>query len=65
MKFVKNGWYAAAWAEEITRELFQRTLLNESVLLYRSEAGSVRCRRMLEAEANEKTDPKKINVSAQ
>lgn len=31
MKFVKNGWYAAAWAQEITRELFQRTLLNESV----------------------------------
>jgi len=39
MKFVRNGWYAAAWSEEIGRSLFERKLLNESVLLYRTEAG--------------------------
>ncbi|WP_321821579.1 MULTISPECIES: aromatic ring-hydroxylating dioxygenase subunit alpha [unclassified Burkholderia] len=39
MKFVKNAWYAAAWSEEIGRELFQRKMLNEPVLLYRTEDG--------------------------
>jgi phenylpropionate dioxygenase-like ring-hydroxylating dioxygenase large terminal subunit len=40
MKFVKNTWYVAAWSEEVTRALFHRTLLKESVLLYRKEDGT-------------------------
>jgi vanillate O-demethylase monooxygenase subunit len=39
MNFVKNAWYAAGWSEEIGRELFQRKMLNEPVLLYRAEDG--------------------------
>lgn len=39
MKFLRNAWYAGAWAEEIGRTLFERRMLNESVLMYRSEDG--------------------------
>lgn len=35
MAFLKNAWYAAAWAEEVGREMLARTLLGESVLMYR------------------------------
>lgn len=37
--YVRNAWYPAAWADEVTREPFSRTLLGEPVLLYRTEAG--------------------------
>ncbi|MFI5267422.1 MAG: Rieske 2Fe-2S domain-containing protein [Chloroflexota bacterium] len=39
--FVRNAWYAAAWSEEIGRELIERWLLDEPVALYRTEAGAV------------------------
>ncbi|NQD55665.1 aromatic ring-hydroxylating dioxygenase subunit alpha [Pseudomonas sp. CM25] len=42
MVFLRNVWYVAAWDEEINNEtLLQRTLLNESVLFFRDEAGGV------------------------
>ncbi|MES1980403.1 MAG: aromatic ring-hydroxylating dioxygenase subunit alpha [Pseudomonadota bacterium] len=40
MRFLKNTWYVAAWAEEVSRGLFSRTLLGESVLMYRKEDGT-------------------------
>lgn len=40
MSFLRNCWYPAAWGTEVeTGALFQRTLLNESVLLFRDSAG--------------------------
>jgi phenylpropionate dioxygenase-like ring-hydroxylating dioxygenase large terminal subunit len=39
MQFLRNAWYAAAWSEEIGRSLLQRTLLNEPLLFFRSQAG--------------------------
>jgi phenylpropionate dioxygenase-like ring-hydroxylating dioxygenase large terminal subunit len=40
--FVRNCWYVAAWANEIVDDgLFSRTLLNESVLLYRTASGEL------------------------
>lgn len=42
MKCLKNTWYVAAWDTEVrTGELFARTLLNESVLFFRDDAGKV------------------------
>lgn len=42
MIFLRNAWYMAAWADEVTHgELFSRVLLNESILFYRLEDGSV------------------------
>ena len=41
MEYPKNCWYVAAMSHEIHRALFARTLLNEPVLLYRREDGSV------------------------
>jgi vanillate O-demethylase monooxygenase subunit len=40
MAYLRNAWYPAAWAEEVTREPMARTLLDEPVLLYRTEAGA-------------------------
>ncbi|OLL31688.1 hypothetical protein BTH42_10250 [Burkholderia sp. SRS-W-2-2016] len=37
--FVKNTWYVAAWAEEVTRELMSRKFLNTPVVMYRTEKG--------------------------
>lgn len=37
--FARNGWYVAAWSHEVGRELICRTLLNEPILLFRTEAG--------------------------
>ena len=38
--FVRNAWYVAAWDHEITQEgLFTRTILNEPILLYRTQDG--------------------------
>ncbi|MFL6624297.1 MAG: Rieske 2Fe-2S domain-containing protein [Sulfurifustis sp.] len=39
-KFLRNAWYVAAWGEEITRNLFSRQILGESVLMYRKEDGT-------------------------
>ena len=37
MTFLRNAWYCAAWAREITRKPLARTLLNEKVVMYRKE----------------------------
>jgi vanillate O-demethylase monooxygenase subunit len=39
--FIRQQWYAAAWSHEITRTPFERTLLDEPVLMYRTESGRV------------------------
>jgi phenylpropionate dioxygenase-like ring-hydroxylating dioxygenase large terminal subunit len=40
--YLKNVWYVAGWDQEVKAdELFQRTLLNESVLLFRDDDGKV------------------------
>ncbi|AYC32330.1 aromatic ring-hydroxylating dioxygenase subunit alpha [Pseudomonas cavernae] len=40
MTFLRNAWYPAAWDTEVPiGELFNRTLLNESVLLFRDSSG--------------------------
>lgn len=41
MPFLKNAWYAAGWSADIGREPIMRRLLDEPILLYRSEAGKV------------------------
>ena len=38
--FIRNLWYVAAWASELTDGLLGRTLLDESVLLYRQADGT-------------------------
>jgi len=39
--FIRNCWYVAAWDYELKEgELFQRTILNESILLYRASDGT-------------------------
>jgi phenylpropionate dioxygenase-like ring-hydroxylating dioxygenase large terminal subunit len=40
MTFLKNAWYPAAWGHEVTRKPLARTLLNDPVVLYRTEAGA-------------------------
>lgn len=37
--FLLNTWYAVAWAGEIGRSPFSRTVCNEPLVLYRTEAG--------------------------
>lgn len=37
--FVRNAWYCAGWAEEITDNLVARRILDEPVVLYRTEEG--------------------------
>lgn len=41
-RFLRNCWYIAGWEDELSAEgMFERTLLNESVLFYRTEAGRI------------------------
>ncbi|UUX95477.1 aromatic ring-hydroxylating dioxygenase subunit alpha [Aquabacterium sp. J223] len=40
MAFLRNAWYAAAWADEVGDGLFTRRILDEPVLLYRNDAGT-------------------------
>ncbi len=35
----RNGWYVAAFSHELRRELLSRWILNEPVVMYRTEAG--------------------------
>ena len=35
--FLKNAWYAATWSYEVKKELFERTIIGESILFYRKE----------------------------
>lgn len=37
--FMRNSWYVAAWAKDLTRALLPRTLLGEPLVLYRKENG--------------------------
>jgi len=39
MTYLKNTWYVAAWAEEITREPLRRKLLDQELVFYRKENG--------------------------
>ena len=39
MNFVHNGWYVAALAEMITRDPIQRNMLDQAIVLFRTEAG--------------------------
>ncbi len=42
MSFLRNAWYVAAWDQEVKADtLLSRTLLNESVLLFRDDAGTI------------------------
>lgn len=40
-RYLRNAWYVAAWSSEIGRGLFERTILEQPVLLYRRENGEV------------------------
>jgi phenylpropionate dioxygenase-like ring-hydroxylating dioxygenase large terminal subunit len=40
MKFLRNTWYVAAFDKEVSRELFARDILGESILMYRKEDGT-------------------------
>lgn len=37
--FLKNAWYVAAWADEITRDLQQIVVLGEKICVFRTETG--------------------------
>lgn len=39
MKYQRNAWYVAAFGRDIDRELRRRVILEEPILLYRTEAG--------------------------
>jgi len=39
--FVTNAWYVAAWGHEIGRELTQRWIIREPIVLFRTAAGEV------------------------
>jgi len=40
MTYLKEAWYVAGFAEEVTRTPLRRTLLDQSIVLYRTEAGA-------------------------
>ena len=40
-RYLRNAWYVAAWSSEVGRGLFERTILEQPVLLYRKENGEV------------------------
>jgi phenylpropionate dioxygenase-like ring-hydroxylating dioxygenase large terminal subunit len=40
LKFLRESWYVAARAVEVTRQPLARTLLDEPVVLYRGEDGT-------------------------
>lgn len=39
--FLYNAWYVAAWSKDITSKPLARTLLNEPVVLFRTQGGAV------------------------
>ncbi len=39
--FLRNAWYVVAWDHEVRRELLARTVLNENLILFRTEDGGV------------------------
>jgi vanillate O-demethylase monooxygenase subunit len=38
--FLRNAWYVAAWSFEVKKALFERTIINESILMYRKLDGT-------------------------
>lgn len=38
-RFLDNAWYAAAWSDEVSQSLFERTLIGRSVVFYRDAHG--------------------------
>jgi len=42
MMFLKSAWYAAAWGDEVSKELFVRTVAGEAILLTRGDDGTPR-----------------------
>ena len=41
MDYVKNAWYVAGWSDDFSRTLRPLTILEQNVVLYRTEAGDV------------------------
>lgn len=39
MRFIRNGWYVAAWPEEVSEKPLARRLGNEPIVLYREKSG--------------------------
>jgi vanillate O-demethylase monooxygenase subunit len=39
--FLRNAWYVAAWDHEVRQSLLARTIMNENVVFFRTENGSV------------------------
>ena len=39
--FIRNAWYVAAWSKEVGRSYLTRRILNEPVLMYRKQDGTV------------------------
>jgi phenylpropionate dioxygenase-like ring-hydroxylating dioxygenase large terminal subunit len=39
--YLRNSWYVAAWSNEIARQPFARTILEEPIVFYRKEDGSL------------------------
>lgn len=39
MSFVRNAWYVAGWAENFDRALTPLTIMDEAIVIYRTEAG--------------------------
>ncbi len=38
-EFLNNAWYAAAWSDEVGQALFERTIIDRSILFYRDPDG--------------------------
>lgn len=45
MEYLRNAWYVVAWSSEIGRQLFERTVIEESLVLYRTSDNEVVCMR--------------------
>jgi len=41
MAFIRNTWYAAAWARELREEMLPRTILGEPIVLFRKTDGAI------------------------
>ena len=39
--FIRNAWYIAAWAHEVTQKPLARTICNEAVVIYRDQTGKI------------------------
>ena len=38
-EFLKNAWYAAGWSDDVGHELFERTIIGQSIVFYRNDSG--------------------------